>query len=416
MNQTTEPSTIIGHSSRQKRDKPTTGVGAAQNGLPKWTGDLRFAINSIDLILADFRPQYNRFRHPGPRRFGHRMPPKKCPRSVHMTMDQPQPVSLPTTRPVTPSMAAATSGSNRRQILATSGMLAAGWLLDRASVGRTAEPQPEVPDPLFKISLTEYSLHRMLAEKKLDPLDFPRFTRETFALDAVEYWNIPFKPKVDDHEYLREMRRRADAANVTGLLILIDGEGELGNPDDQARHVAVERHQKWVTAAHLLGCHSIRVNARSQGDTTQQLQLMVAGLRPLCKFAASMGIHVLVENHGELSSDAEWVSQLIKAVGLPNAGTLPDFNNFDGRDRYQGVQTLMPFAKSVCAKSMDFDDQGNEVATDYERMLKIVVKAGYRGYVGIEYEGARLTEVEGVHATLRLLQRVRDRLNHEADS
>ena len=102
-------------------------------------------------------------------------------------------------------------------------------------------------------------------------------------------------------------------------------------------------------------------------------------------------------------------------VDHPRCGTLPDFGNFritreEEYDRYQGVKELMTYAKGVSAKSHDFDEQGNETRTDYARMMKIVLDAGYRGYVGIEYEGNRLSEPEGIKATKVLLERVREDL------
>jgi L-ribulose-5-phosphate 3-epimerase len=51
---------------------------------------------------------------------------------------------------------------------------------------------------------------------------------------------------------------------------------------------------------------------------------------------------------------------------------------------------MMPFAKAVSAKSNDFDADGNEIHTDYHRMMRIVLDAGYRGYVGVEYEGSKV--------------------------
>ena len=109
----------------------------------------------------------------------------------------------------------------------------------------------------------------------------------------------------------------------------------------------------------------------------------------------------------------------MKQAGISNLGTLPDFGNFcitrakdnylnclEEYDRYQGVKDLMPYAKAVSAKSHDFDSEGNETKSDYMRILKIVKDAGYHAYVGIEYEGQRLSEEEGVIATRDLLLRV----------
>jgi sugar phosphate isomerase/epimerase len=197
---------------------------------------------------------------------------------------------------------------------------------------------------------------------------------------------------------------------VQNLLIMCDGLGNLGDPDDKARTKAIENHHPWVEAAKRLGCHSIRVNAASKGTFEEQQKLAADGLARLAEFAAQMDLNVIVENHGGLSSNGRWLAGVIEQVGRPNCGTLPDFGNFGDYDRYQGVTELMPFAKGVSAKSNRFDADGNEVRTDYRRMLKIVTAAGYRGWVGVEYEGGELPEAEGIKATKRLLETVRTEL------
>jgi sugar phosphate isomerase/epimerase len=178
---------------------------------------------------------------------------------------------------------------------------------------------------------------------------------------------------------------------------------------------AVKRHYKWVDAGKTLGCHSIRVNAASSGSYEDQVHRAADGLRGLSEYAKEAGLNVIVENHGGLSSNGQWLASVIEKVGMDNCGTLPDFGNFNmggGQhyDRYQGIQELMPFAKGVSAKSHDFGDDGNEIHTDYVRMMKIVLDAGYRGFVGIEYEGGKIDEYAGIHATKKLLERVREQL------
>lgn len=271
-------------------------------------------------------------------------------------------------------------------------------------------------DPLFRISLAEWSLHRTIFGGKLDNLDFARAAKNDYGIAAVEYVNQFFKDKAKDRAYLNEMKKRAADLGVKTLLIMIDGEGALGDPDPVARKQAVENHYKWVEAARFLGCHSIRVNAQSRGSYDEQLELAADGLRRLTDFGAKHHINVIVENHGGLSSNGGWLASVIKKVNHSRCGTLPDFGNFnlgDGKqyDRYQGVSELMPFAKAVSAKSHDFDEEGNETHTDYKRMMKIVVDAGYRGHVGIEYEGRKLEEPDGIRATKRLLERVRDEMS-----
>ena len=270
--------------------------------------------------------------------------------------------------------------------------------------------------PLFAISLAEWSLHRMLFAGKLDNLDFAKTSKEEFGIDAIEYVNQFFQDKAQDQKYLAALKKRGEDLGVKTLLIMIDKEGRLGDPDKKKRSQAVQNHFKWVEAAKFLGCHSIRVNAASDGSYDEQVGRAADGLSRLSEFAATHGLNVIVENHGGLSSNGKWLTQVIRKVGRDNCGTLPDFGNFkvsnsETYDRYQGVEELMPFAKAVSAKSNEFDDQGQETETDFLRMMKIVLAAGYRGYVGIEYSGKKLDEFAGIRATKRLLEKVRDQLS-----
>jgi L-ribulose-5-phosphate 3-epimerase len=206
------------------------------------------------------------------------------------------------------------------------------------------------------------------------------------------------------------MNKRAKDAGVYQYLIMVDGEGRIGDPDAAKRQASVENHHRWVEAAKTLGCAHIRVNAASDGSFEEQQKLAADGLRRLCEFADPHGINIIVENHGGLSSNGQWLAGVMKIVDHPRCGTLPDFGNFGDYDRYQGVTELMPFAKAVSAKSHDFDEQGNERDKDYRRLMQIVLDAGYRSWVGIEYEGRTLPEFEGIAATKRLLERVRDEM------
>jgi L-ribulose-5-phosphate 3-epimerase len=233
-------------------------------------------------------------------------------------------------------------------------------------------------------------------------------TRKEFGIEAVEYVNQFFKDKAADAAYLAEMNRRAKDLGVYQHLIMVDGEGGLGDPDAAKRTLAVENHYKWVTAAKTLGCATIRVNAASAGTFEEQMALAADGLRRVCEFADPHAINVVVENHGGLSSNGDWLAGVMRRVNHPRCGTLPDFGNFYEYDRYQGLIDLMPYAKAVSAKTHDFDERGEETTKNYWRLMRSVLDAGYHSWVGIEYEGTRLSEREGIAASLRLLQRVRD--------
>ena len=300
------------------------------------------------------------------------------------------------------------NNSRRKFITSLSASLAASSLLSNADHHKKKQ--------LFEISIAEWSLHKSLFGKKISNLDFPVVAKKEFKISAVEYVNQFFKDKATDKNYLNELKKICDNEGVKSLLIMCDGEGKLGDADKNKRISSVNNHKRWIEAAKHLGCHSIRVNASSSGSYDDQQKLAADGLSRLSEFASTHGLNVIVENHGGLSSNGQWLSGVMKSVNMKNCGTLPDFGNFrigGGKtyDRYKGVKELMPFAKAVSAKSHDFDDNGNEIHTDYHKMMKIVIDAKYRGYVGVEYEGSKLSEYDGIKATKKLLESVREKLS-----
>jgi len=298
---------------------------------------------------------------------------------------------------------------SRRTFLATTLAAAAPAL-------RAAEKKPA-----FTISLAEWSFHRaILQEKTMTHLDFPVRAKRDFGIDGIELVNQMFFDKATDQAYLGEFKKVCDGEGVKCVLIMCDREGSLGDPDSAKREQAVSNHHKWADAAKFLGCHSIRVNAATgnAGSFEDQQHRAADGLRKLSEYCGKLGLGCIVENHGGLSSHGKWLAGVMKLVGLPNCGTLPDFGNFvidkktgEEYDRYLGVQELMPFAKGVSAKTHDFDAAGNETSIDYVRMMKVVLGAGYHGRVGIEYEGKTLSEPDGIRATVKLLERVRAELS-----
>lgn len=283
----------------------------------------------------------------------------------------------------------------------------------RAAVGEpTGKPKAGRIEP-FKISLAEWSLHKALFAKEITNLDFPRITREQYGIEAVEFVNQFFKDKAHDSNYLKELKSRANDQGVACVLIMIDGEGDMSATDKAARHQAVENHKKWVDAAAALGCHAIRINTGHHYGPTN-VGAVAEACSALTEYGAAHKISIICENHGGPSSDPDSLLALMKAVNNPNFGTLPDFGNFPKNskgeysiDVYDAIARLMSYAKGVSAKSYDFDAQGNETSLDYARILKIVSDAGYRGYVGIEYEGSRLGESAGIKATKLLLESLR---------
>lgn len=296
---------------------------------------------------------------------------------------------------------------SRREFFSRASGAAAGALLAGSLPHPVAAQSVEPP---FKISLAQWSLHKALRSGQLDHLDFAKVALQECGLEAIEYVNTFFKDRATDAGYLAEMNRRAKDHGVYQHLIMIDAEGDLGDPDPTFRQKAVENHRRWVDAAATLGCSTIRVNADSEGSFEEQQQLAADGLRTLTEYGDTRNINVIVENHGGLSSNGAWLAGVMKLVNHPRCGTLPDFGNFTNYDRYQGVAEMMPYAKAVSAKSFDFDARGEETTIDFRRMLDIVTGAGFHGWIGIEYEGERLGEQEGIARTKALLTRIRSEL------
>ncbi len=270
----------------------------------------------------------------------------------------------------------------------------------------------------FKISLAQWSLHKAINGKQMDNLDFAKVAKEKFGIDGVEYVNQFFADKAKDETYLGEMKKVAEDHGVQSVLIMVDREGSLGDPDEAKRMKTVENHKKWVDAAKFLGCHAIRVNAASSGSYGEQMRLAADGLRKLAEYGDTMGINVIVENHGGLSSNGAWLYSVMRIVDHPRCGTLPDFGNFvvgNGvvYDHYLGVRELMPFAKAVSVKTYDFNDEPymtvrGDRMFDLKKLMGIVLDFGYNGYCGIEYEGGQLDEMAGIAKTKEILVKIRE--------
>jgi len=272
----------------------------------------------------------------------------------------------------------------------------------------------------LKISLAQWSLHRQLIDGNLNPVDFASIAINTYDINAVEYVNQFYTDSAENETFWISMKERADTAGVQSLLIMVDDEGDLGVASDTERRKAVENHFKWVNAAKLMGCHSIRVNAFGETDKGAYRNAIVDSMGQLSDYAAGENINIIIENHGLYSSDGKLISEIVQEVDKPNFGTFPDFGNWclsakwgstqgeciEEYDRYQGVSEFLPYAKAVSAKAYNFNAQGEDTKIDYYKMLRIVKESGYKGYIGIEYEGEILSEHEGIIITKALIEKV----------
>jgi sugar phosphate isomerase/epimerase len=300
-------------------------------------------------------------------------------------------------------------------------LLAAGAVMTGASFRLT-----ENTDPDIQISLAEWSFNRALYGGKMDHLDFPGIAKNDFGISAVEYVNgffggkkMNFKEAAKDTVYLNELLKRSRDAGVFNHLLMVDDEGPLSSTVDKERLESVENHKKWIEAAKTLGCLTVRVNLHGEGSSDDRKKASVDTMGRLGEFASTMNINVVVENHGSYTSNAEWLADVMKQVNMENVGTLPDFGNWcishpwgtiqegceEMYDIYKGLQLLLPFAKGVSAKTYDFDANGEQPKLDYKRLLGIVKDSGFKGYIGIEFEGTGQPEEQGVKKTMDLLKK-----------
>ena len=288
----------------------------------------------------------------------------------------------------------------------------------------TTEEVVETETSNFKISLAQWSMHKMIREGGVDPYTFAEKAK-AWGFEGLEYVSGLYYPELEKDNFSEEaMKNFVDKSlaeskkhGLENLIIMIDGQGDLATTDEVERNAAVENHYKWVDAAAALGCHSIRVNLSGSSEPEEWTAASIDGLTKLSTYAKDKNINILVENHGGLSSNGAMLANVFKEVNMDNCGTLPDFGNFcitwgewpeclEWYDRYKGMEEIMPYAKAVSAKSHDFDENGNEIHSDYARMMQIVKDAGYTGFIGVEYEGSDLSEEEGILATKNLLLKV----------
>ena len=271
----------------------------------------------------------------------------------------------------------------------------------------------------LKISLAQWSLNKSIKNGKLPILDFAKKAR-SFDIEGIEFVSGLYTRDTDILERMsmnslaKELIKRSDDHGIDNVLFMIDNQGDLASSNKNERFQAIDNHKRWIDLSAEIGCKTMRVNLNGEKDLNKWTKNSVKSLTALNKY--NENINVVVENHGGLSSSGKYLSNVMSKVKLENCGTLPDFGNFcmngspwgnctEMYDRYLGTEELMPYAHAVSAKSYDFDDEGNETSIDYERMMEIVKRSGYQGYVGIEYEGNRLGEDDGIIATKKLLEK-----------
>ena len=278
----------------------------------------------------------------------------------------------------------------------------------------------------FELSLAQWSFNKSFREGGISPYDFAKRASD-LGFTGLEYVNQLYPDVMESEdkdaaiqEFVEKNNALAAQYKMKNVLIMIDSEGDLSSSNLQERLNAIENHKKWISAAHKMGCSAVRLNLNGENEVEQWMKNSIESLNALSAFAEPLNINVIVENHGGKSSNASLLMNVINSVGFDNCGTLPDFGNFcmsedwgslkDNKcnnpyDPYLGVSEMMPKAFGLSAKAYEFDTNGDETILDYYKLLSIVKKSGYKGFIGVEYEGEILSEKDGILATKRLLKK-----------
>ncbi|MDG2383637.1 MAG: TIM barrel protein [Pirellulaceae bacterium] len=253
----------------------------------------------------------------------------------------------------------------------------------------------------FPLSLHQFSLKNLFDDGRLDLLSYPRFVKNRLQISNLEFAAEFCSGLLDSPRQAEAIRRQSKQVGVTNRMVLCGDSTALDAANAKQRAMAITEHLRWAKVAEHLGCQYLRVRASTEGDRQQQLENAAAGVGGLCDALKSSKVSVLVENIAAWSSNPDWLVQLVKRIGEDRVGLVADFGNFDGNP-YEGMKTILPHTKSICAKSWEFNDAGQETKIHYERMMKVIKQSKFRGCVAIEYLGDQ--PVIGIDRTAALIR------------
>jgi L-ribulose-5-phosphate 3-epimerase len=270
---------------------------------------------------------------------------------------------------------------SRRGFLEKSIVAGAGGLLAPSILNMKSESVESLRIRPTDISIAQWALVEEIRAGKWKTLDFPRIAREDFGINGIEFVNILFE--VPSFNYLQELKKNADTHGIKMVLIMVDNEGETCTPSKEERKQTVINHRKWIDIAQYLGCHSIRTNCRGAADIskTEALKWAAETYNMMLEYAIPANIGILIENHGGISDDPDWLVSLMKEVDNRYFGTYPDWRRPGGKiDNYEFLKKTLPYAGG-----MSFRNQPTEDVT--AKMIKLCNETGYRGWYGIESAG-----------------------------
>lgn len=269
---------------------------------------------------------------------------------------------------------------SRREFIEKSAMLSAAGLVTPAWYKNT-QPMTTPRMTYDDISLAQWALVDEIREGKWKNIDFPRIAREDFGLNGIEFVNTLFE--VPTANYLAQLKQNAEDYEVTMVLIMVDAEGDGCEPTSKMRKQFEINHRKWIDIAHYLDCHSIRTNCRGPKnvDKKEALKWAAESYNMLLDYAIQAKVSVVIENHGGVSNDPDWMAELMNEVNNLYFGTYPDWRQpSDTFDNFNYLNKTLPWALG-----MSYRNQPTEDLT--AKMIKLCRDSGYKGWYGIESSG-----------------------------
>lgn len=254
----------------------------------------------------------------------------------------------------------------------------------------------------FELSIHQYSLRKLFQQGQLDTFAYPKFVHENFGFTSIEFAVEFCQQLYADPAKGRSLADESQKLGIRHRALLCGAKPALDAASRSERKAAVQDHLKWAKVATELRCDFIRVRAGTEGNRQQQLEHAASGIGALCDQLSDAPVSVLVENITGHSRDADWMVALVERVGKDRLGLIADFGNFEG-DIYAGMKKLLPYTKSICTKSWEFDAQGNETKIDFQKMMNVINESSFRGCIAIEYLGD--DPVAGVQQTATLVKR-----------
>ncbi len=254
----------------------------------------------------------------------------------------------------------------------------------------------------LRSALCAYSFREALAARKMTYEDLVRYAVEHHldGLDLTVYWF----PQPLEEKWLLALRRLAyrNAVEIYSISIRT----EMTRPTAEQRRQEVEGIRRWVDVAAALGAGHIRVfgGRVPQGATEDQAAGWAAEvLAQGAEYAGSKGVILGLENHGGITDRAETIVEIVRRVNSPWAGINLDTGNFRSRV-YEQIEMCLPYAVNAQVKSQIRDESGEVRESDWDRIFAMFARAGYRGYLALEYEAKEPPET----AVPRLLKRLRE--------